>query len=538
VQDNIVPFEYIKNTNIKIEPIKPMKINANPLNQILYGPPGTGKTYNAIPLALSIVEPDFAETYKNLDTFTLEQWQTIKLKYDELRNNGFIEFVTFHQSMSYEDFIEGIKPILKIEGTDDESTQSEHAINYKIEDGIFKKVAKKALEELIKALKVREENTVFPKTFDDYYSKYIDYLKSKQDDNNPYKFKMLYRGNLLLINLSDAKSIRLKYEKGILSEQPGKQEFNISSTYLKKLFESGKTPDYFKGNIQKRMIEIVGYCGQPSPYWAVYNDFITFVNSKMKNEIEPLEEKETLGGEISFDQYMDLLNEIDFNDNNVKELLKTAKPVVLIIDEINRGNIANIFGELITLIESGKRIGEHEMIRAKLPYSKTDFSVPPNLYIIGTMNTADRSVEALDTALRRRFTFIEKVPQPELLSETTDFGVDLKLLLEKINARIRVLLDKDHCIGHSYFLNIQTENDLLETFRDKLIPLLQEYFYNDFGKIRLILGDAFVELVKAKVDFAVSDNSEPEFDDYFLIKKINKDEFINSVKKIYDKSHV
>jgi 5-methylcytosine-specific restriction protein B len=195
---------------------------------------------------------------------------------------------------------------------------------------------------------------------------------------------------------------------------------------------------------------------------------------------------------------------------------KNGKPYVLIIDEINRGNVSQIFGELITLIEEDKRLGREEALEVQLPYSKERFGVPPNLYIIGTMNTADRSVEALDTALRRRFSFVEMAPQPELiktegqLKETAGIleGIDLAGLLQTINKRIEKLVDKDHMIGHSYFLPVKNMQDLKLAFQNKILPLLQEYFFGDHGKIGLVLGDAFFEPVGEDLEedfFAVFD---------------------------------
>ncbi|MDX1760917.1 MAG: AAA family ATPase [Christiangramia sp.] len=176
----------------------------------------------------------------------------------------------------------------------------------------------------------------------------------------------------------------------------------------------------------------------------------------------------------------------------------------LFIDEINRGNVSSIFGELITLIEDDKRLGEENELRVKLPYSKTDLGVPPNLHIIGTMNTADRSVEALDTALRRRFVFEEIMPQPELLRNIEFDGFNLGELLSTINERIEALLDRDHTIGHSYFIKINSGDTeaLQEAFENKIIPLLQEYFYHDYEKVALILGSGFVERKEGKVSFA------------------------------------
>jgi 5-methylcytosine-specific restriction protein B len=178
------------------------------------------------------------------------------------------------------------------------------------------------------------------------------------------------------------------------------------------------------------------------------------------------------------------------------------KKYVFIIDEINRGNVSQIFGELITLIEDTKRLGAAEQLTATLPYSNDEFGVPPNLYILGTMNTADRSVEALDTALRRRFSFTEMPPVYDLEQLQLRYhGIVLSELLETLNKRIEVLLDRDHRIGHSYFL--ESPIDLQSIFHNKIIPLLQEYFFGDYGKIGLVLGRGFVEVADNSAGNAV-----------------------------------
>ncbi len=171
-------------------------------------------------------------------------------------------------------------------------------------------------------------------------------------------------------------------------------------------------------------------------------------------------------------------------------------PIVFIIDEINRGNVSKVFGELITLLEKSKRGGASEAMSAQLPYSQKDFSVPQNLFIIGTMNTADRSIALMDTALRRRFSFIEMMPKPELLDdviiESNNVKVNVGEMLRTINRRIEVLYDREHTLGHSYFMKLKqapTVEALAEIFKEKIIPLLQEYFYEDYGRIQLVLGD-------------------------------------------------
>ena len=208
-----------------------------------------------------------------------------------------------------------------------------------------------------------------------------------------------------------------------------------------------------------------------------YEDFIEGIKPVME------EGKEAISYQIENGIFKDLCLKAQSDPEN---------RYAIFIDEINRGNVSAIFGELITLIEPDKRIGAVNELKVKLPYSKREFGVPKNVDIIGTMNTADRSVEALDTALRRRFSFVEMQPNPNVLLDSEYTDIDLKRLLETINQRIEVLIDKDHQIGHSYFIGIQNLDDLKLVFKDKIIPLLEEYFYGDFGKIGFVLGGKFI----------------------------------------------
>lgn len=227
-----------------------------------------------------------------------------------------------------------------------------------------------------------------------------------------------------------------------------------------------------------------------------YEDFIEGIKPIME------EGKETISYKIENGIFKDLC---------LKAQNDTENRYAIFIDEINRGNVSAIFGELITLIEPDKRIGAVNELKVKLPYSKREFGVPKNVDIIGTMNTADRSVEALDTALRRRFSFIEMQPNPNVLLDSEYQNVDLKQLLETINQRIEVLIDKDHQIGHSYFIGIQNLEDLKQTFKDKIIPLLEEYFYGDFGKIGLVLGGSFIYQEENNAKFPKNFNYEKDF---------------------------
>lgn len=234
-----------------------------------------------------------------------------------------------------------------------------------------------------------------------------------------------------------------------------------------------------------------------------YEDFVEGIKPMMSEEAT-----DTLSYEVTPGIFKNMAAKA-LNDPNHK--------YALLIDEINRGNVASVFGELIALIEEDKRKGRPNELKAKLPYSREEFVVPDNLYIIGAMNTADRSVEALDTALRRRFTFVALYPQPEQLQQPAGFDVDLRKLLITINGRIEKLLDKDHCIGHSYFMAIEEKSDPLEElrliFKRKILPLLEEYFYGDPGKIGMVLGKAFVTRKDETIKWAAGDWGSEDYDE-------------------------
>lgn len=407
-------LDQLKTITITDEPMeKPDKTSAIPLNQILFGAPGTGKTYHTKKMAVEIINGKKARTREEINK-----------EYEELIEAGQIVFTTFHQSLSYEDFIEGIKPET-IDGN----------VIYEVKDGIFKSICKNAFSK-----EITSDN------FEVVYQKLLDEIDNSVDNK------------LVLETLVHAK------------------EFTIYKNSKNNIRFHSNTEKAYEAVIKKEVLEHYLKTGEAldwAPYTKSVANYIIEKYNYIQNEaIEP-------------------------------------KKHVLIIDEINRGNVSAIFGELITLLEEDKRKGNPEQIEVVLPYSGDKFSVPNNVYIIGTMNTADRSVEALDTALRRRFSFVEMQPKPDILSKVGE--VDLRKLLKTINQRIELLIDKDHQIGHSYFIGIQNIVDLQRTFKDKIIPLLEEYFYGDFGKIGLVLGGAFIESVENKTTFPKNFEYEKNF---------------------------
>jgi len=399
-------------------------INDMELNQILYGPPGTGKTHNTINHALSIVngrEVNELITEQKADPTKRTE---AKKQFDDLVAKGQIQFVTFHQSYSYEDFVEGIKSVVNAEGQ----------VEYKIEPGIFKRICNEAGKRSSPSL-----------SFEDAYDSFVEEVETKGDK---FELKSLVQQKPFNVRMSSSGNFR------VIPKTTYATEMTITKSNLKSYIESGVIKD-----------------------WKTYTTTI---------------------GEYIRNKYISTSRTIDNSDKNY----------VLIIDEINRGNISKIFGELITLIEKPKRLGETEALRVRLTYSgvesQEDFGVPNNLFILGTMNSADKSIALVDTALRRRFAFIEYAADQTLLSDNVE-GINLQELLKAINSRIEILLDKDHKIGHAYFINVESKNQLCEVFRNRIIPLLEEYFYGDYEKIQLVLGDN-PEYNKAKENRAVVNN--------------------------------
>lgn len=419
-----------------------------PLNQILYGPPGTGKTYETKSLGVKIANQDFTPKGSN----EAERRRSIVDEYDRIFENEQIVFSTFHQSFSYEDFVEGIKP----------STTEDKKVIYDVVPGVFKKLCDKAKNNWLEFNDSQNNKLSFTDTFNR--------LKEEWEENEDLKFPLkTYGKDYKIIGFTESS---IQFEKA-----SGGTGHTLSIATLRDAY-------YGKKEIRSTGVGIY--------YPGILNKLKSYQSESLFSEN---------------------------NTDNGKEL----KNYVLIIDEINRGNVSGIFGELITLLEEDKRMGENEEVGIELPYSKENFSVPPNIYIVGTMNTADRSVEALDTALRRRFAFKEVIPKPYLLENIEFNDFNLKEVLEAINNRIECLVDRDHTIGHSYFINIKSgdANALKKVFINKVIPLLQEYFYNDYHKIGLVLGDGFIEKKDVTADFAKFDGIDfPDLDSNYDLKSI------------------
>lgn len=423
----------LTNSHPKEDKEMPDQIIVQPLNRILFGAAGTGKTFNTINHALSIIED------KSLEDLEKEEREDLKNRFDEYKNKGQIKFVTFHQSFSYEDFVEGIRA----------ETNDQGNLRYEVKSGIFK--------EICELTKTTEFRSILGKEFGRGYI-----LQAVSSDVLTVKKP---NGNLIHLSVDLA---------NLLLESVAEEKISIEDLSEKTALD-----------------KLDNNHGLLEPY--IVNGY----NSVWANLIKLV---------------------LEFrNQNN-----QPTKPHVLIIDEINRGNISRIFGELITLIEDSKRQGAEEALSVTLPYSKEEFSIPHNLYLIGTMNSSDRSLTGLDIALRRRFTFIEMPPQPNLLRDMSVEGVDIERLLTVINQRIEILIDRDHCIGHANFMVLKeqpTLENLAHIFKQKIIPQLQEYFFDDWAKINLVLNGNGMLKPKPVEKLAIFPNVDSEDLGYFEDKK-------------------
>jgi 5-methylcytosine-specific restriction enzyme B len=392
----------------------PPQSNDNPLissaqshsysvNTILYGPPGTGKTHRTIQMAAEII------TNRSIHSYDEAREIYRKKLHDQ------IEFITFHQNYSYEDFVQGLRP--ETDGTDE--------LRFKKHNGIFFELCKIARENYLKSINQTER---IEPSFEEVFENFIRPLAEKEQE---IAIPMKEKGYTFHLTKLNEKNISFR-------KQSGGTSHTLSIATLKGLYDNTR-PHEFQG--------LASY-------------------------------------------YIPLLEALKQTANSLKKEIKVeiAKNYVLIIDEINRANISRVFGELITLIEKDKRLGSENELWVKLP-SGDKFIVPPNLYIIGTMNTADKSIALLDIALRRRFEFRKLYPVYEIPGITIHFAD----LLRKINSKIKDLRGPDFQIGHAYFISSKDDSfDLAYTMDNKVIPLLYEYFMNDEVAVKEVLKGAGV----------------------------------------------
>lgn len=393
-----------------------------PLNTILYGPPGTGKTYNSIDKAVAIATGSSSDHISN------------KKQFDELRKQGQIEFVTFHQNYSYEDFMVGIRPNVS-------ETTSE--LSFKKHYGIFYEIAKRARENYDNSLKdeqtISRENWVNGK-----FEEFKEYVEAEIEENGKFAIK----NNVSIYSVEDEVFIYTgEKENGELwkNQRIGMHYDALINIYL--------------ADVQNRQ------------------------DIKKLENVPSLEKQHATYSFELIEKFRQFLKERGYKFQSTTVQKEPLKNFVLIIDEINRANISKVFGELITLLEDDKRLGKPNELKITLPNGEKEFGVPPNLYLIGTMNTADKSIALIDIALRRRFEFIGYYPD----YENEKLKPEAKTLLQKINEEIYKLKNSaDYLIGHAYFMK---DEAIETTLRNKVVPLLMEYFS---GKTKIV-SDIFNE---------------------------------------------
>ena len=488
--------------------VKKVNFDNNSQNKIIYGPPGTGKTYSTVDKVVSIISPN---------EYQKDNHKANKLIYDNLYKNKNVLFTTFHQSMSYEDFVEGIKPKFQ-----DESDDEKEELTYEISPGIFKIACARAAYNSYKENKITNQTSY---EFEDVYQAFIEMALSHISANDFINCKTITGKDVEIYRINKNDSIKARASGSIATHVAPLTKENIQ-----KLYDTYDSINEIR-NLQQ-IKDTVGVSPRLTEFYAVFRSLLEF----KQTTFQPIKDEEVVEKELNDDE---IVRQFDAGlyTKSVKEHGKSSTPVVLVIDEINRGNVSAIFGELITLIEGDKRIGQANEIQLILPYSKVPFSVPPNLFILGTMNTADRSVEALDTALRRRFNFEEMMPNPNLLKTRGDGNgivAEFKLwkILKTINERIEVLIDRDHTIGHAYLWDVKTIKDLKFAFHNKIIPLLQEYFFGNYAKMELVIGNKFFNQKKKneKIDFAVR-NSELDIEPGIRYELLNIQDFSDEQMK-------
>jgi 5-methylcytosine-specific restriction protein B len=459
-------------------------LDFNP-NLILYGPPGTGKTF-ATKNIIEAFEYNLRKEY---------------IPYNQVEKEDRVRFITFHQSYSYEEFIEGIRPQLDNDA-DEEGSGSD--IRYKVESGILKQMVESASAQMIRAetqvtgisgAELIRTNSKVWKT-------------SLGRRNNDDIYKCCKKENHVAVDFLDGHDLTEKTHQEIFSLLKNERDDDAQNPTM-----DANTLDVLVNQMNKGDIVFI-YDGPwtirdigviTSDYKYIKKSSNPHVRSVtwLKEYSVPMDISEINGGIRLTMKTIYPLPRIQMSDvqkliggsNNPTDKIKShqiqQKPYYLIIDEINRGNISKIFGELMTLIEKDKR----QTLSTILPYSKKSFTLPKNFYLIGTMNTSDRSIAMLDTALRRRFVFVELEPDYDVMDQNTAKvgAVELSSLLLSVNKKISEKLDRDHRIGHAYLMDVLTTDDLYKSWYYKILPLIAEYFYNDISLIQSVVGSKFFD---------------------------------------------
>lgn len=488
--------------------VKVLEKEPDPTNLILYGPPGTGKTWSTTEQALRLC---------GIDLDRLKNDEVRQLWFEHLKRDvvGRIALVTFHPSFEYEDFIEGLVPLISKDqeseelGDPDGDRGPRPTLSYEQKAGVFKSMAMAARDAFNARAKddweewdsieiatpvanvANNQGQAAPApTFEDLWTRLTDDIRGGKwnlVDVNGRKFRLgLYSRSREGLWLTPLKSD----VEGNVTEAENRSQ-SASKADIKTLW---------------RAIES-GTLTRNSADWRVAS-FQTILEKNIyyRSHFVPLERMVAIASEYKGEEPRPIAGSVPIQQAGGTGTIDPArlawrltpvcpKQFVLVIDEINRGNISRIFGELLTLIEPSKRYGMPEQTTVALPGSKEPFSVPRNLHILGTMNTADRSIAIMDVALRRRFEFKELMPNAVLVesivrkrSGSEDLARTCRVILESINQRIQLLYDREHQVGHSYFLGVRTWTDLRNTLVKQVIPLLQEYFFGAWDRVCLSLG--------------------------------------------------
>ncbi len=455
--------------------------SVTPVNKILFGPPGTGKTYRVVNEALELLDPTFLIDHAG-------DRGALKARFDALAEAGRVRFVTFHQSFSYEDFVEGIRA---------NTNEATGALRYEVEDGVFKQLCEAA----------RSRTVVEAGSSIDINGRRIWKLSLGDANTEGHVFdECMDQGIALagfgygadLAGVSSREEILERIHAAGGKIDAGDYAVTALDLFVRRM-SKGDLIVVTHGNLKFRAIgEVIGdyfrkeaeggehYVQARPVRWLRQYDPPRPYADLMENRFSQMTIYELRPGSINLERLSGLLAPEEVGEP------QSPEDRVLIIDEINRGNVSRIFGELITLIEPSKRQGCAEALEITLPYSKERFGVPRNLHIIGTMNTADRSLAGLDVALRRRFEFVELLPDTEALRGVVIEGIEVDSLLATINRRIEVLLGRDFMLGHANFMCLReapTLANLASIFRRQVLPLLQEYFFEDWQKIAWVLND-------------------------------------------------